>query len=167
MDHGICLMRILIARDKHETRYLNASTVEAWAASSLQLLRERLEQGWYWAPKDDEDGLGTSEWADRRRVEIAEAMALTDEQIEALPGRLRHEVLKERAQARQSIADAAHARAWVKEVTALVRNKDMAMVTVGRGRWERQEPKAWTYLYDRSDHEYEGVEVIDVEEPTA
>lgn len=40
-------MKIIVAQEKHATRYLDASTDEAWARSSLKLLKERLEYGYY------------------------------------------------------------------------------------------------------------------------
>ena len=48
-------MRILIAKEKHGDRYLDASTDELLETSSRKLIRERLDDVWYTEVKDQDE----------------------------------------------------------------------------------------------------------------
>lgn len=65
------MTRVLLAKEKHEDRILAADTDEELARSSLKLLLERWEEGWYEDPDEY--------W------EYREEPPYTQEQIEGLP----------------------------------------------------------------------------------
>lgn len=47
--------KILIFKEKHSNRYFDASTVEAHSAACLKILKERLEEGYWYDPGDPPD----------------------------------------------------------------------------------------------------------------
>jgi hypothetical protein len=128
-----CLMalRFLIAKEKHATRYFDASTEEALYAAALKLLKERMSQyGCIRSPGK------ASAW-------YKSADILTDEQIAALP----NDALK-------SQADRARC-----EARRLKQQYEEALVTWGAARAAREEndgAAAWQVLQMREDYEYEG-----------
>lgn len=144
-------MRILIAREKHGPRYLDASSDEALARSSLKLLRDRLCKGYY--PEPDEAFARPPE----RPAEMdGEAFA-------ALPPDIRHQLVRRRAAHDAWVLEREDYADWRAQVMALVVAGDLRMVTIGLGRYARCEPLAYHLLSRRSDHEYEGVSLEDVE----
>jgi hypothetical protein len=146
-------MQIVIAEEKHATRYLDASDDQALARSALKLLTERLQAGyWYHEPEVLFEPAPGEE-------------LLTQEQVDALPTQaLRdQEAAKVTRAGRRGRAEQDYRR-WYDEVKRFVETKDLSMVTVGRGRFERLVPKVWLLLEERSDYEYESVELEGVEE---
>lgn len=166
------MSQIIIAHEKHGTFHFDASTPELLAENALKILTERWNQG-YWYSDPDDDGLGTSDWADKRREEYAKALALEPEEIEALPEDARKAVLHLRQDAkRDSEYDIKH-RKWYERAKAVVEAQDLSCYLYGdrktartkagkEGRYEREVPKAWSLLEERNDHEYERVELEDL-----
>jgi hypothetical protein len=125
--------RILVAREKHATRYFDASTEEALFAAALKLLRERMNPsyGYIRAPGK------AAGW-------YKSADILTDEQIAALP----NDALK--AQADKARRDARSMKNQYEE----------ALVMWGMAQAARENKDgraAWQVLQMREDYEYEGV----------
>jgi hypothetical protein len=153
-------MRIIVCEEKHSTRHWDASTDEAWAKSSLAILTERFNEGyWYYNPEDEQH-----EFSLNRRKERDELLAMTDEQIDAIPSDevrvgIRRKIKAAKADRREDEQMAAE----YEEIRQVVESQDLSMVTVGGGKWAHQEPKAWTLLDARSDHEYEGVSLETLE----
>lgn len=170
------MSRVIVCHEKHDTPQWDASTDEEWAKSALAILTERWNLG-YWYADPDEDGLGTSDWADKRREEYAKALALTPEEIEALPEEAQKSIKYLRTQAkRDSEYDKEH-RAWYALAKQVVEDQDLGTYLFGdrttartkagkEGRFERHEPKAWVLLEKRSDGEYERVELVDLRKGT-
>lgn len=167
------LTKIIVCDEKHNNSYYDASTPEAWAKSALAILTERWNDG-YWYQDPDEDGLGTSEWAEKRRAEYARALSLTDEQIAELPAEAQKAVNKLRSDAKRDSEHDKEHRAWYELAKQVVEDQDLGTFLFGdrktartkagkEGRYERREPKAWVLLYQRSDHEYEGVSLEDLQ----
>src|ERR1017187_453922 len=134
-------MQIIIAKEKHGDFYWDASTPEAWAASALALLTERFRAGyWYYDPIGEPD---EHPFSQERAAERAEYLALTDEDVAGLPEALRREALAKRKDAQQERKEEEGTSAFYQRVKQVVEDQDKGLVTVGRGRYEREEPKAW------------------------
>lgn len=149
---------VLVCYEKHGERYWDATSPEALARSALAILTERWKEG-YWYSDPDDDGLGDSEWAEKRRAEIAKARALSREEIEALPTSARQAVISLRRESRQQVERDRRARDWYERAKRVVEEQDLGTVTVGRNRFAREVPEAWVLLEERSDCEYERVAV--------
>lgn len=146
-------MRVIVCHEKHGERYYDASTTETLAASALQILTDRWEEG-YW-------------YNDPREYYTEEKMrTYTPEEIEALPSnelKVRAEQQNRRAKDNQRQFD--RDLAFYEQVQRVVEQQDLSTRTVGRGRYEREVPIAWDLLQERSDYEYERVELVDVQVP--
>lgn len=149
--------RMIVAYEKHERRYLDASTDEAWAASSLKLLSERFNDGYcYHSPDELYDAEG--EYSDLAAAE------LTDEQIAELPGHsVRRAAELARKQAQAEFAEKQKYERWYRAMQEVVENADLSFV--GKGRQQR--PRAWGLLQMRSDAEYESVSLETLETAAA
>lgn len=140
-------MRIILASEKHGQRLLDASAPEQFASSALALLSERDAEGyWYTDPAD---------LVDR---EDAALLAMTDEQIDALPERIATSTRRARASARSRTRDIEDEQEWWTRMREVVDGQDLACNRAGR-------PIAWVLLSARAEHEYERVELVDVEQP--
>lgn len=166
------MSKIITVYEKHGDYHFDASTSEAFAKNALKILTERWEDDWYDDPNDD--GLGYGEWANKRREQYAKACALTEEQIEALPDDARKSVKAMRMNAKKETEYDKKHREWYERAQAVVKEQDLGCYTYGdrrtcrtkagkEGRYERQVPKAWALLEERSDHEYERVELQDLQ----
>ena len=156
--------RIIVAKEKHETRYLDASTDEAWARSALALLTERFNEGyWYYDPYAD-----MHEFSVKHRKEREELLSMSEEAIAALPEGLREDVLAKVKTAKRDKAEDDKARSQYLEIKKVVESKDLSWQGVGQ-RWAK--PNAWALLMARTEYEYERVglrEVVlpDIEVPS-
>lgn len=155
------MSQIIVCDEKHDTVYWDASTPEALAASALAILTWRWKDGyWYLDPEDD--GLGSSEWADEQRAQRDKALAMTQEQIALLPDDARQVVLRLRADAKRDSAEDRRHRDWYERAKRVVESQSTGTVVVGRNRFAREVPEAWVLLEERSDHEYERVALEDL-----
>lgn len=153
-------MNIIVCDEKHEPVYWDATTPEAFARSALAILTERWTADGYWYRDPDSDGLGDSEWAVKRREEQAQALAMSKEEIAKLPLPARQAVFSLRNAARRESAEDVRHREWYARAKACVEAQDLGLITVGRGKWARELPVAWDLLCERSDHEYEHVALV-------
>ena len=135
-------MKILIAKEKHETRYLDASTNEAFAKSALKILTERLERGWYLEPRPPKTNL-----------------LLSKEEAEALPEPYRTQELKYHKQHKIAHDAYQYELDWYNQMLQVTRAQDTGFTTS-----KYPMPKAWALLADRLDYEYEEIRIEDVEE---
>lgn len=140
-------MKVLICSEKHGTNLYDASTPEALAEASIHVLKDRMDQGWYW--RDDDD----------------HPTPITDEEIEALPEAYKAQAKKDQARDRRRIKEGIAANVFYDEVKRVIDEHDTSSITLGRGKYERQVPVAWDLLDSRSDYEYEHVEVETVWQP--
>lgn len=172
------MSQILVVEDKHYTSYYPASTTEELAKSSLVLLTMRFENGYtYLTP--DEMYPDDSEWTvsikqlipnfpadDASKVEKAEAIrvwreanvdSIADKDARAVVAKKLNSAIKNYNEKFQYIK-------WYNELERIVAEQDLSTVTVGRNKYERQEPRAWRILEERSDYEYERVSLEKLEE---
>lgn len=126
--------QILIAKEKHGTRYFDASTPELLAKSAFKLLKERWNDGyWYYLddPPEDKD-------------------VLSEEQIAALPtASLKNSESQKRKQYLRQFYD------WQRDQKEYLAIKDCVENNLKN--------QAWKLLQNRSDYEYENVELETLE----
>lgn len=141
------MTRILIAHETDADRYFDASTPDALAAACLKLLTER-RHDYYPEP-----------------VAVAgEGFELpSDEVLATLPEDVRRDLKSRAARQRRDEAEAAEYARWWKTMTEVVGVQSLALITLGRGGLEREEPLAYVLLRERSDYEYERIELVDLE----
>ncbi len=126
--------QILIAKEKHGTRYFDASTPELLAESAFKLLKERWDDG-YWYCLDDPP---------------EDKEVLSEEQIAALPTEsLRNQESQKRKDYLRKLYN------WQSDEKQYLFIKDC----VENGLKNR----AWKLLQNRSDYEYENVELEELE----
>lgn len=126
--------QILIAKEKHGTRYFDASTPELLAESAFKLLKERWNDGyWYYLddPPEDKD-------------------ILSEEQISALPT----VSLQASEQAKRDWYLAEY-EDWRRDEKKYLSIKDCVE--------NNKKDKAWRLLQNRRDYEYENVELETLE----
>jgi hypothetical protein len=145
-------MKILVAKEKYDTRYLDASTTKALARSALELLKERLDSGWY--PKPNEL------FPDKENQE-----EMSQEAINALPERYRVQEEKRQKALRREKDERTLYQQWYNRVKTVIRNKDLSCTSIGKNRSKSNIPLAWQLLLERTDYEYESVELREVETP--
>jgi hypothetical protein len=126
--------QILIAKEKHGTRYFDASTPELLAESAFKLLKERWNDGyWYYLddPPEDKD-------------------VLSEEQIAALPTEsLRNQESQKREYFLREQRDWEYLAEKYRAIKDCVENG--------------LKNRAWKLLQNRSDYEYENVELETLE----
>jgi len=127
--------QILVATEKHGTRYFDASTDEQLHRAALKLLAERKEMGWYYDPKPPDDA----------------APELTEEQIEALPdGKVKDAAVQQHLKYKATI------RRYKDEHAEYLRMEKALAEQDGRA--------AWVFLQVHADFEYEQVELVKLED---
>lgn len=125
--------QIIVAKEKHGTRYFDASTPELLAESAFKLLKERWDSDWYYydAPPEGKD-------------------ILSEEQIAALPTeRLRFSESEKRKRYLREFYN------WQDDQKEYLAIKDCVENNLKN--------KAWKLLQSRSDYEYENVELETLE----
>lgn len=174
--------RIIVCEEKHSTRYWDASTDEAWASSSLAILTQRWNDG-YWYHDPDKLDVQTRQWRPEAMIDLVlgdlwpgwdASFEQQQDAVTRYSTQLREkygddpEVLQMKLKKLKVATDEyKHRAAWREgyaEIKRVVEEQDLGFVTIGSGRWERQEPIAWQCLSARSDHEYEHVELETLEE---
>ncbi len=136
-------MRIVVEHGKHGTSYWDGSDGVALSKTALAILKDRYEANWYHRPEPE---LMTFDSCPKQWGE-------SEEEIQAKVDRHNAGVLK-RVSAEQQ---------WYDDMEAIVTGKvDDYPVAVGRR--GRVEPKSWWLLMERSDYEYEEVELIVIKE---
>lgn len=151
------MSRFMIVEEKHSTFYLDCETDELWASASIWLLSKRFREG-YWYLEPDVQYSETSKPSEPEMPGAA---------IKALPedSEIRKVAEKQLNAWTRWHAARAEYRAWYDALANLVEEQDTGFVTLGRGRHERQEPKAWRILDERSDYQYEGVTLETADRP--
>lgn len=140
-------MKIIVWEDKHGTSLYDASTLEVWAESSIEILRTMMDNGYYYLD------------------EYTGEPPLTDGQIDALPDQYKETARRDQAAAIRRIKETKENNDFYREVERVIREHDTGSFTLGsRGR-EREIPIAWDLLDQRSDYEYEHVSVETVWQP--
>lgn len=120
---------VLVAEEKHCTRYLRAGNLQELEASALKLLKERFDEGyWYYEPKKEPT-----------------APAISKEAAEKLPeGNVKKLALQEIRQYERALAENADARDFWTQLKKALDEKDGKL--------------AYKLLHARRDYEYENVE---------
>ena len=182
------MTQIIVAHEKHGTYYYPAGTYDEFAASALSILTERFEQGYWYHDPDEID-----EWARENRPEEFIEILLSDtwpgndasledkqaavaehkaglqerygDDLEVLDMKLRKlkkatDEWKIRNRERQAY----------REIKRVVEEQDASVYEWENSKGEmvsRGEPLAWRLLSERSDHEYERVELEGLQEVTS
>jgi hypothetical protein len=155
------MSRIIVCEEKHGTRYWDASSDKAWAESALAILTERWNDGyWYSDPLSP-----PSEWQLERQKDFERVLAYSEEEIANMAAPVASTVKTLRRQAKDEMAWDAKEHEFYKAVKTLVEAQDDGFATIGKGKYERQEPKAWLLLQEHSEHEYESVELVSLAKP--
>ena len=177
--------QIIVTHEKHGTYYYAAGTYDEFAASALQILTERWEQG-YWYHDPEASDRETQEWRPEALIEnvVGELWPGWDAPLEAKQQAIvefklalqerygdDEEVLamklKKLKVATEEYKQRARARKEYAEIKRVVEGQDASVYE-----WEasdgtmrtRNEPIAWKLLEDRSDHEYERVALEGLQE---
>jgi hypothetical protein len=58
---------ILVFREKHGNRYFICNTKEDYCRAAIKIIKERLDEGWYWDEEDDDDNQAAAEYAGVKR----------------------------------------------------------------------------------------------------
>lgn len=140
-------MQILICKENDCDRYLDASTPEQFARSALAVLTARYNEGyWYLTPDEIYD---------------PEEPVLGDEQIQALPASLQEDARRHRERQKREGSERAHYKLWYDRMETCVRDQDLSLL----GEGEHATPVAYRLLLERREHEYEWVELDELEKP--
>lgn len=133
---GVECSQILIFQEKHGTRYFDGTTDKARYAAALYILKQRFEEGWWYGEEEKVPSLeGT-----------IDDTGLTIQQIEDLPdGKIKKEALEAVKSLKRSIR-------YAKE-------HNYQLKLIKKALDESNGRLAYSVLRDRSDHEYERMEV--------
>lgn len=150
--------RIIIFKEKHGDSYFDASTDEALARACLAVLRQRNKEGWYYAPTKPEASYSKEEQA---------ILAMTDEQIEAIPEPIKSETATRKAKLVRRLAGAEREykldNEWFTLLTELLALPvEEAVTRVRTFRSGRTQPLAYALIEDRNGGEYEGFYIEDL-----
>lgn len=152
--------QILIQKSKHADYYYDVSTPELLALASLSILKSNFDAGWYRNPQEPYLYPAVSD-------EENALIALTDEQISALPEVIRESTISSRNRAIGRVNRAQREFQQEKdfynsvaELLALPVDEAIQKTVVrGQGKsWEKTLPLAFDILEQRSDYQYEGFE---------
>jgi hypothetical protein len=125
---------VLVLREKHETRYFHVPDEAALFDAALIILEGRMKEGRHYSDPGPEP----------------KAPEMTLEQIKNLPdGPIKSFALKSLKTYQGELKWWRHLRSQWGEIQGALKSKDGE--------------KAWAVLYERSTHEYEGVEVCRLE----
>jgi len=171
---------ILVAEEKHGTWYWPASTDEELSKSALTILTQRYEQGyWYHDPEILDNETLKFRPKDLVETHLGESWPGwdVDEQVRSEAINAHSKEIREKYGDDQDILDLKLKgfknavseykyrrgyREWYAEMKELVESQDTTrMVTFKNG---RKTPLSWIILSDRGDHEYERVELEDLQE---
>ena len=152
--------KIVVFREKHGERYFDATDPVELNKVFLEIMRERMELGWYFAPDPDYP------------VEWTEAMELDEATIEVLPDSIKSQVNKLRKAYKKAEAENAKEQRWWELANELL---DMPQekaethfhewtIRLSTGLKKKRMLMATGLMDYRSDCEYEGFEVIELEE---
>lgn len=153
---------IIVFKEKHGNRYFDASDDHTLNKVFLQMLEERLAIGYYYDPDPDYP------------VEWTDAMNVPEETLETLPEGIKSQVLRLRSAYKQKERETRADKRWwelLNELLALPKEEaEVAMhhwkVRLSSSGEVREKSRLMaTFLMEcRKDGEYEGYEVIELEE---
>ena len=146
--------RMIVVYEKHEPRYLEAATPEAWPASALALLTRRDKDGYWDRPSQDE-------WEELCKDDVDDTAKMSNKEIMELPFDLRKGAREERAEARVCIKDFYTYKQWYEAMRQVVDSQDTSFKTINSKHSKQRVPKAWVVLCGRINNEYEGIELVE------
>jgi rubrerythrin len=163
---------ILVAHEKHGEYYFPASTDEELSKSALYLLTERWNQG-YWYLEPDEylsskysptfEDLVPGFVNDAPLEERQAAIVAYEETIKAVPDEDAQKMMKRKLRdAQVNTRRKNEYSKWYNQVKELVESQDHTQVLTFKN--GRTTPLSWSLLQDRSDAEYERVELEHLQE---
>lgn len=132
--------RVLILHEKHDTRHLVVDTDEQLQEKALEVLTERFEEGyWYYDPRTENHPFSLN--LRKERDELITAYPDPDEAPAAIKGNVQR----------------AHKDKLEDEQDANLIERIRVTIETGNGK------AAWSILRERNDHEYEGVELKELQ----
>jgi ketosteroid isomerase-like protein len=147
-------MQIIVWKDKHSNKYYDASTLEAWDASAIEILRELTDDDYgYWREYDP--------WVSDEDKRLA-AIDLTNADPSVL-AELEKKVTRAKRTIERGIEEASDnkkrielAKRYVEAGTSptMVRGKDT--------KWEQKMPASWVLISNNAGGEYETIRLEDV-----
>lgn len=158
--------RIVIWHDKHGDHYYDASTNEALAAASLDILSDWLEYGYIYTPEDplDPERLKQS-WASVKQEDVdwaAKPLAEPEDETNAL---YNDKVRKAKQKVNTAVARYQDDLKSIGRVQKAVDEHDLRVIPAktwtdsrGRERQQREQVYAWVLLQEYSGGEYQEVE---------
>jgi hypothetical protein len=142
-------VKIIVWRDKHGDRYYDASTLEAWDRSSIEILKQLTDEPYaYWY---EETPYISEEDRELASIDLSGAS-------QSVLATLGQKVQEAKARIQQAEAEALRENA--------LRNEALAIIAAGyselfeRGR--RTIPRSWLLLERRTGYEYEEYSLEDV-----
>jgi hypothetical protein len=148
--------RLIYTNEKHGRFLYEADTDEQWSAQALQILSKRFSECWYYDPLAPIDPCTVEGYPEREKL-----LALTKEEFDKIPTEaLKSQVSSQIAAAKAEIKFDKQLSEWYQKAKKVVDEQDLSMITVGKGKWERQVPIAWYLLDQRTDGEYEQVTLV-------
>lgn len=156
--------KILIFKEKHGDRYFNADTDEARARAFYRILKERNTDGYWYYRNYESATLPLS-------AENASIMALTDEQIKALPVSVATDLKAKRTKlvrkAERYAEEKQEEDEWFDALDFLLKHSEDEAVSLtvkdAPGEWLGKGNLAETLISERSDYEYESFYTATVE----
>lgn len=149
-------MKIIVWADKHDTSYYDATTIEAWDASSIEILKE-LTGPYGYIYETDLDTIWISE-KDKELIEV---------DLDTLPEPARKALEKDVTAAKSRVER--ERKYWARQneqrrlALEYIEAGKSPIVTLGAGtRWEKQVPSAWLIIEERNGAEYEDFRLEDV-----
>lgn len=142
----IMRIRILIAHEKHGDRYFNASTNYELAKVSIKLLKERLKLGYY---TPDEDYKEPPKQLDETILAKLEDRTRKSEEY----------IYKEKVKYHQQYLES---KRDYERIQQIVEQNDLSLIPASK--YRESLPRAFYYLQEREGHEYENLELVELEE---
>lgn len=139
------MSKILVWDQDDWTEYFDISTDELWANACLKILGDLVRDNYIYMPEDPAE-YARKEWSTYARSAKNGIPLLPQAEIDDLPENVKLPFQNLRD---QYDLDIRHYKYKVKEhkaILSILENKDTSMVTVGRGKYERQEPRGWQYV---------------------
>lgn len=159
------MTRVLVIEEKHDTRYLDASTPENLAKSCINVLRKRLADGYWYHREFAADQPTFSK-------ENQEIFDMTEEQVKALPSHLQETMTSVQKRLQRNLDIYTENKkledSWWSALNLVLNSPiEEAVKFVGTDADETFPAKqnlALSVLEARSDYQYEGMRFITVEQ---
>lgn len=153
---GHFMVKILVLKEKHDTRYFDVSTPEKRFEACDTILMERWNEGYYYTEPQESEYMNPT-W--RKHLDV------TDEEFEGLPEAIRESLRTERESVLSKAENAAarfsrEQKIWTKLLEYVNTSDTRARAAIITS---KNTPWAEAFLYTRSNYEYEAFYIIETE----